>query len=157
MRFKKLDSGLAIPYSREKEAQELRDKRKVEQKELMQKYRDAHQRCPECNGDQIEETCMGTIQLTEDYVDSNYAYCGCGWKGIVDDLLPFNHIRHMGDVLKSRCIESKLPICPICNNTKDISKTLGTVPCIAPARNRLTCEKCRVSWDMTTPNGESRL
>ena len=92
MRVRRLDSGLVVPYNRAQEQKELWDKRMAAQKEMFRKYNENHRRCPDCSGLELETTLMGCIQMTDDHVDSNYAYCSCGWKGIVHDLLPFNHV-----------------------------------------------------------------
>lgn len=47
-------------------------------------YRMNHRCCPVCGDDNIETTCMGFLGL----VDRNKAGCGCGWKGIVHDMVP---------------------------------------------------------------------
>lgn len=47
-------------------------------------YYAAHKACPACGGQGIETTCVGYAEPP----DKNRARCGCGWRGIVDDLAP---------------------------------------------------------------------
>ncbi len=41
-------------------------------------YYDLHSVCPECKGEDIEQTCVGYAGK-----DHNAATCYCGWSGIV--------------------------------------------------------------------------
>ena len=55
-----------------------------EDPERIQYYKD-HKCCPLCSNEEIERTCMGFIIGDKDI---NRASCRCGWKGIVNDLVP---------------------------------------------------------------------
>ena len=51
---------------------------------MTEEYTKEHVCCPECGSSQLIETlidCVGDKDL-------NKAECSCGWKGIVDDLIP---------------------------------------------------------------------
>lgn len=48
-------------------------------------YRERHAVCPRCHGEDIEQTTLGFVLAV---YDTNRASCSCGWKGIVDDLVP---------------------------------------------------------------------
>lgn len=55
-------------------------------------YENQHQVCPDCGSKSIESTTIGYIVPNGDYTnhkDNNAARCGCGWKGVVHNLLPF--------------------------------------------------------------------
>jgi hypothetical protein len=52
-------------------------------------YMAAHVACPQCFGRDVEQTCVGYLpgDYVEPFQDSNRASCGCGWSGIVHDLV----------------------------------------------------------------------
>ena len=49
------------------------------------KYDQEHKCCPRCGGSmgELEVTCKGIVGPP----DTNRASCGCGWVGIVDELV----------------------------------------------------------------------
>jgi hypothetical protein len=59
------------------------------QKDIMDMYYPKHCCCPSCGSDSIETTCVGYMfEDIETAKDGNRATCGCGWRGIVHDLVP---------------------------------------------------------------------
>jgi len=73
-------NGLVVPVERPK---------KPTQKDLMDLYYPMHSCCPECGSGSIEQTCVGYMfNDIETAKDRNSASCGCGWNGIVHDLVP---------------------------------------------------------------------
>lgn len=53
------------------------------------RYHRMHCVCPKCGGKEIESTTIGyVIHDADTGRDENPAFCRCGWKGIVHDLLP---------------------------------------------------------------------
>ena len=77
--WQKRDSGLIVPVE------------VVPKKPRMtrEEYLAAHVVCPECFSETIEQTCVGFLpwDYAEPFQDSNRAACGCGWSGIVHDLI----------------------------------------------------------------------
>ncbi len=61
-------------------------------KELRDAYDLEHAVCPQCGSEPGERTCMGYVVLPgQKMQDRNHTSCtnpACGWKGIVDDLVP---------------------------------------------------------------------
>lgn len=86
MRYKKLESGIILPYS---ETQKEEDNYQLRLK-LEREYNKKHQKCPNCGSNSICTTCIGymlDINHPEKHKNNNKADCGkCGWEGIVDDL-----------------------------------------------------------------------
>lgn len=79
MQFNIRESGLAVPVA---------EKPEKTNSEIHDEYRLLHACCPECGGDDIETTCMGFIFTSmETAKNRNHAYCQCGWKGIVHDMV----------------------------------------------------------------------
>jgi len=76
MNFNRSESGLYLPSPPPKTVDEIA-------REQRQAYYDAHRRCPRCGSNQIERTTVGYIVPP----DENRATCGCGWTGIVHDLV----------------------------------------------------------------------
>ena len=54
-------------------------------REYHKEYHDDHRLCPICHVDMIEVTTMGWWDDVRG--NPNRAYCGCGWKGMEDDLV----------------------------------------------------------------------
>jgi hypothetical protein len=73
-------NGLVVPIEKPK---------KPTRKELMDMYYLMHCRCPSCGSNNIASTCVGyAFNDIETAKDENRAMCGCGWRGIVHDLVP---------------------------------------------------------------------
>lgn len=53
-------------------------------------YYQEHIACPICGSDSIETSLVGYYSVP--HKDKNTAKCLCGWKGIVDDLVPIKEI-----------------------------------------------------------------
>ena len=52
------------------------------------------------------------------------------------------------------CIEERVPICPICHDTKNIVPD-RTVECIIGCKQNMECSKCQVNWIMRHFNWQS--
>ena len=51
-------------------------------------YHELHNSCPKCGSSHIISTLMGYIyDNLETFENRNEARCGCGWRGIVHDLV----------------------------------------------------------------------
>lgn len=61
-------------------------------KVLLEQYYEAHARCPQCQATRsTTQIYMGYIMIIgreDQYKDENTAICKCGWKGIVDEMMP---------------------------------------------------------------------
>ncbi len=63
-------------------------------RELQTAYNAQHHRCPECRSEEIATTLTGSLLPNSPNVpDRNRAWCICGWKGIVHNLLPKNSVK----------------------------------------------------------------
>lgn len=63
-------------------------------------YKKEHVCCPECGSTSLEQTCGGFMNLQNK--DENQVNCVCGWKGIVDDLIPDRmSAKRLRDIYKS--------------------------------------------------------
>ena len=51
-------------------------------------YYDEHKCCPVCGKDPFETTTLGSL----DGIDRNPVSCGCGWSGVVHNLVPKKEI-----------------------------------------------------------------
>lgn len=61
---------------------------KPTQKQVADMYEQMHRYCPSCGSGNIEMTCIGYVFADiETAVDRNKAMCGCGWRGIVHELV----------------------------------------------------------------------
>ncbi len=61
---------------------------KPTQKHIGDMYEQMHRYCPSCGSSNIEMTCIGYLFTDiETAVDRNKAICGCGWSGIVHQLV----------------------------------------------------------------------
>jgi hypothetical protein len=79
VQFQQRKSGLIVPAA---------PPRRHSQAEIHREYDRLHCRCPQCGGDNFEVTCLGFVFVNlESAVDSNHVQCGCGWSGIVHDLV----------------------------------------------------------------------
>lgn len=73
-------NGLIVPVEQTK---------RPTQKDIMGMYYPQHCCCPSCGSNNIETTCVGyKFNDIETAKDCNRAICGCGWRGIVHDLVP---------------------------------------------------------------------
>lgn len=69
-------------------------------------YWELHALCPNCYASDFETTCVGYGGT----VDGNRVRCGCGWTGIVHDLVPnmrvqLRNLRREVDELRSRIFD----------------------------------------------------
>lgn len=65
---------------------------RAKSKAARNQYYAAHARCPQCQATRsTTQTYMGYIMVIgreDQYKDENTATCKCGWKGIVDEMMP---------------------------------------------------------------------
>jgi len=66
--------------------------------EICKKYYPLHRYCPKCGSDYMEQTTMGSMFISlETARDSNSSICGgCGWEGIVHDLVSLEEKKTIG-------------------------------------------------------------
>lgn len=63
----------------------------MDYEKFMSEYNKSHKCCPKCGSSKVLVTFIGFIvnmAKMNDYKDRNSAECACGWKGIVDELVP---------------------------------------------------------------------
>lgn len=84
MEMTRTESGLLIPAARPTQAQF-----DAERRAASDKYYGEHACCPECGRQDLSQTTVGYIAFPgQQYCDGNKAWCSCGWKGIVDQMVP---------------------------------------------------------------------
>ena len=86
-------SGLLIPVARTTQTQ-----LDAEMRAAREKYESDHALCPDCGNVDLCRTTMGMVLLPggSPYEDRNKAWCSCGWKGIVDQMVP-NAVTQSGE------------------------------------------------------------
>jgi len=70
----------------------------MDNQEIYKEYHLLHIYCPECGSDYMEQTTMGSMFISlETARDRNSSICGgCGWVGIIHDLVSLEEKKTIG-------------------------------------------------------------